>query len=131
MKKIIAIIAILAVLFTACNTIVESEEPVAKTSVIESSDNEEASLAPNPEVRLTPGGFDKSEVVVTKGTSLTVYVQGKEYSEDSIRYLAINGERVASKELVDGDEVDIPFVETGTFVLSDELSKATLTVIVQ
>ena len=131
MKKIIALIAILAVLLTACNTVVETDEPVAKTTVIETNEEGSGSLSSDPEVRLTPEGFDKSEVVVIAGTSLTVYVEGKEYSEDNIRYLAINGERVASKELVDQDEVDVPFVKAGTFVLSDELSKATVTVIVQ
>ena len=123
MKKLLFILLILALTFTAC------KQPNVDVRITQTTLYDEGESIANYEsdVRLTPNGFDQDTITVKAGESLRVIMTDDLDPE----YLLLNNERIAYKELNNDDSVEIPFDEPGMYQLTDESSKQTLEVLVE
>ncbi len=104
-------------LFTACTT---TERIVGDTASVEVG--EEVSYI--SEVRLTKSGFDIDEII-TDQSEITIFIE-----DDLDYFLTLDGERIAAKELNDGDRLSIE-LEQGRHEVFDEKTKAILLVNVE
>ena len=120
--KLIALISILVLVLFACT----KQKQTAEFIMLEGAE-ENAKISADLEVRLTEHGFDSTNIVVGKGSSLTVFVE----DEISKHYLAIDSYRIADIEYKKGDRIDIPFTKIGKFILIDETSGNSVNVFVQ
>ena len=125
MKKIIIFLALLALVIAGCATVEKNVDITESDSFsIEGEDTISEGSSEN-DIRLASEGFEITETALNKGESLTIIVVDDIVSG---HYLTIDGHRVSSKDIGNGDKINIPFDTEGIFEILDENSGATLSV---
>ncbi len=125
MKKIFIVLALFAVLLTACTTLKGTGSKVVITTVTEETEGKGTVF--ESDVRLTTQGFDTDAVTVKKEEGLAITVT----EELKGHYLTLDSERITKKGFEAGDKISIPFDEMGSFEIIDETSKSILSVNVE
>lgn len=124
MKKIFVILMLLALFLTACNQVQEDKADLNILSE-EVSEPNDLEIQTESEVRLTAEGFDATEIAVKQEESLTILIVDDDMNG---HFLSIDGDRIAEKELANGEKLIVSFDTAGKIEITDETSKGLLIV---